>query len=402
STDSMVFLQDGTDGFCATTPDHLLPTKGARAVAAGDLDGDGHVDLVFANGRAAGFPEIDSYVYWGKAGGGFDATPGTFATKGAEDVKVADLNDDTHLDVVFANKWDNSQDHNINSFVYLNDGAGGFPTTPSATLPTVGAVAVTIADLDGAGRKDLVFACPFDGATHNVSTVAYLGGASMWSASPDIVIPTEGASDVAAAHAIAHGSGGYISNPIRVDERDVGSFHTFRYDAMMGASVSGKVQLVDGDTWEVLAEADLTSGPQEWSVEGLFKVKAHPSIRVLLTLSGLEGGSFGIDDLWLNWTERIERPPEVLDFEVSAVQVYRNEVVHLWINVNDEYDLLEDLVVTVQHRLNGTQDSWDTHLVRALELKEGVFEVTIAPKMGAPIGMYDFRVTVLDTDAMYS
>ncbi|MCK5253947.1 MAG: VCBS repeat-containing protein, partial [Thermoplasmata archaeon] len=46
STDSMVFLQEAT-GFNGSSPDHTLPTKGARAVAAGDLDGDDLVDLVF-------------------------------------------------------------------------------------------------------------------------------------------------------------------------------------------------------------------------------------------------------------------------------------------------------------------------------------------------------------------
>ncbi|NIS11332.1 MAG: hypothetical protein GWN18_04740, partial [Thermoplasmata archaeon] len=71
----MVFVQDGTEGFCATVADHLLPTKGARAVASGDIDGDGHVDLAFANGLSGGFAEIDSYVYWGKAGGGWETNP---------------------------------------------------------------------------------------------------------------------------------------------------------------------------------------------------------------------------------------------------------------------------------------------------------------------------------------
>ncbi|MCK4970402.1 MAG: VCBS repeat-containing protein, partial [Thermoplasmata archaeon] len=90
STDSMVFLQ-GTEGFCATAADYRLPTKGATAVAAGDIDDDGYMDLVFANNLSGGFAEIDSWVYWGKMGGGFEASPLGLATKGATDVKVADL-----------------------------------------------------------------------------------------------------------------------------------------------------------------------------------------------------------------------------------------------------------------------------------------------------------------------
>jgi hypothetical protein len=59
STDSMVFLQEAA-GFCGTAPSHLLATRGAKAVAAGDIDGDTHVDLVFANGFSQGSVEIDT------------------------------------------------------------------------------------------------------------------------------------------------------------------------------------------------------------------------------------------------------------------------------------------------------------------------------------------------------
>ncbi|NOQ54664.1 MAG: hypothetical protein GQ558_08690, partial [Thermoplasmata archaeon] len=125
ATDSMVFLQEAT-GWNGSSPDHRLPTNGARAVAAGDLNGDGLPDLVFANSLSGGFAEVDSYIYWSKTGGGFDASPLGLPTSGAEDVKVADLDGDTDLDIAFANFWDNSKRHEVDSFVYLNGGGGGF------------------------------------------------------------------------------------------------------------------------------------------------------------------------------------------------------------------------------------------------------------------------------------
>jgi hypothetical protein len=404
TADGLVFMQSET-GFNVTIA-HRLPTKGAKRVASGDLNGDSQMDLVFANSFSSGFAEIDSYVYWGKAGGGYDPTPTGLPTKGASAVLVTDLDDDTDLDIVFANHWDDRQDLEVGSAVYLNDGSGGFGSSPYASLPTTGATGIAVADLDGTGWKDLVFSCQQNASTFKAPSLVYLGGASGWSTSADIRLPTEGASGVVATHLVEHGAGGYLSRPIILDHppRATGTVHTFRYTVTLGPAVSGRLMLVDQYTWEALAEIPLRPGTNELDVRDAFRVKEHPRIRVMAVVLGLESGqAFSLDDLWLNWTERILVPPEVLDLTLGEPSVYRTRSVDLWVNTTDDYDLPGELNVLVEHRLNGT-GTWDSALIDSLSYNEalGSWTASVSPKVNIPLGIYDFRVTASDLDNQQS
>jgi hypothetical protein len=400
STESMVFLR-GPSGFNGTSPSFKLQTKGARAVAVGDYNDDTRADLVFANSRSGGASEIDSWIYWGKVGGGFDPTPTELPTIGAEDVKVADLEGDGDLDIVFANAIDNALSREVSSYVYLNDGSGGFAL--DAEVPTVGAVAIAIGDLDKSGRKDLVYACHYNGSSYSVNSVVYLGTSTGWSNTPDIELPTIGASDVMIVQLTKVGHGGYMSKTIRPeDPANTGAFHTFMYNAVLGASQSGRIQLIDASTEEVLADTSLQPGPNEWIVEGAFHVKEHPSIRVVVIAEGLDQpGEFEVDDLWLNWTKRVKRPPEVLDLSLSTSVVYRMRTVTLWFNATDEYDPPRDLLVLLEHRLNGTT-TWKSNLLRPLKLGGEVWTSEVVTRADTPVGVYDFRASVRDSDNQFS
>jgi hypothetical protein len=402
-TDSMVFVQESA-GFCGTQPSYKLPTKGAKAVAAGDINGDTRVDLVFANALSGGYAEIDSYIYWGKAGGGFEeSSPKGLPTSGAEDVKVADLDGDSDLDVVFANALDNTLNRSVDSYVYLNDGTGGFSTSPDARLPTVGAIAVEVADLDGTGRADLIFAGHFDGTTFEVESLVYLGGASGWSGTPDMRLPTVGASDCMATNLFKAGSGGYMSKDIKPeDPNNIGYFNTFKYTAQLGASQTGKIQIIDVDTWEVITETTIQSGSNDWVLGKSVRVKEHPHIKVIVTGEGLDmPGQFELDDLWLNWTRRVRQAPEVLNITLSDTRTFRTNNLDLWVNATDEYSRTEELRVVVEHRLNGTT-GWSSYLVSAPAFIKGTWTSRVTPRVDAPVGIYDFRARVMDTDNEYS
>jgi hypothetical protein len=396
----MVFLQ-GVDGtFDGDAPSQLLPTRGATAVDAADLNGDGRMDLVFANSFADGYSEIDSYVYWGKPGGGFEATPRGIRTVGAEDVALADLDGDSYVDMVFANSRSNVGSRAVDSYVYMNLGSGDFLPVPDARLPTVGASAVAVADLDGAGRKDLVFACECNGTGYDIASYIYMGGASAWPAAPSLQLPTSGASDVAVAR-LGTGAGpvlGYLSKAIMPEDvRDTGHFGTLRYAVSTTQSFAPSVRVVDAVTWETLAESPMTSGG-ELALEDAFKVKEHPSVRIMVVVEQATGSEQGcIDHVWINWTKRIRQPPMVLSLEVSDPSVLRLRTTSLSVTVADEYDPARELRVNVEQRLNGTTE-WTTTLLGVAAFKDGAWAMSFTPKATTPTGDYDARVRVTDMD----
>lgn len=399
ATDSMAFYQTSS-GFDGTSPDMLFPTRGARGVAAGDIDGNGWVDLVFANSLSGGFVDIFSFVYWGESSG-FAISPTNLPTHGAEGVTVAKLNGDTHMDVVFACSINNSQSRAVDSFVYLGDGTRSIGPSADFALPTLGATSVAVADLDGTGWSDLVFSCENDGATYEVNSRVFLGGASGYGSGPDIELPTNGASGVAVAHVIAKDGGGYLTKVISPDEPvNAGVFETFKYNVIsLPAGHTGTIQVLDATTGELLAETALMAGANEWSLADKFRIREHEAIRIMIVVDGLDpGAGFAIDDLWLNWSPRNRAPPMVLGLEVSDDNVLRTHSIDAIINVTDEYDFLNELSVKLEHRMSGSSDPWVAFMVTDLGFRTGSWRASIGPRVDIPVGVYDLRVMVTDSD----
>ena len=118
----------------------------ARAVAAGDFDGDGHPDLVGAVG-----PRLR--VYLGDGEGTLTRSSDVAGGENPVDVAVADLNSDGAADVAVAN-------HETDYLtLLLGDGRGAFHPAPNSPLRIdvrPHPHAVRAADLDADGHVDLI------------------------------------------------------------------------------------------------------------------------------------------------------------------------------------------------------------------------------------------------------
>jgi VCBS repeat protein len=123
---------------------------GASAVAVGDVNGDGYPDIATTNFASSRFAWMQSAIQLMIANGdGTFRPPVSFPTPRLQnDLKIADVNGDGHLDFVTTNWIYNSLS------ILPGDGHGAFGS--STELPTAGqATQVEVVDFNGDGIMDL-------------------------------------------------------------------------------------------------------------------------------------------------------------------------------------------------------------------------------------------------------
>ncbi len=150
---NQLFLNDGTGHFADVSASHLPQVlDDSRSLAFFDADGDGDLDLVFANAGT------DRLCLNDGAGRFLDAPSGRFPVDHGwnEAVLPCDIDRDGDLDLLF--------DDPAGCRLYLNAGRARFADVTGTHLPSLGKRVTHLAsgDLDRDGDLDLVVGIPFE------------------------------------------------------------------------------------------------------------------------------------------------------------------------------------------------------------------------------------------------
>jgi hypothetical protein len=154
--DKRVYFNDGAGNFtlAGTFGEPEWPT---RNVTVADLNGDDRPEIVVAN---RGGPENLSanYVCTNDGNGRFD-TCGVLSRDSATTIAAGDLTGDGHVDL-FVPHRDGGQ-----SYLHVNDGTGTFSESRAVGAAESATRAVALGDLDGDGHADIVLGNQIEGGT---------------------------------------------------------------------------------------------------------------------------------------------------------------------------------------------------------------------------------------------
>jgi hypothetical protein len=156
-----LLLGDGNGGFALATNSPIVMKSGqhphTHGLAVGDLNGDGKLDLVTVNSE-----DNDVAVAFGDGRGGFTRAPDSpFAVgKSPYPLALGDLNGDGHLDIVatttsFGSDSAKPSASNRALTVLFGDGHGGFRRS-EVPLRTERPWFVAVGDVNGDAKPDLV------------------------------------------------------------------------------------------------------------------------------------------------------------------------------------------------------------------------------------------------------
>ena len=178
-----------------------LPNDSGWMSHAADVDGDGFLDLIVVNAENGVTSELDSYVYWGGPGG-LTGERAVLPTAGAYDVATADLTGNGLLDLIMPSAW--VDHHNAGEprplHVYVQTAPRVFEdATAEFAIPGIGALSVACEDIDGDGEVELVVANYRAGFEPETDSFLYRRRGNGFAVDRPLRLPTRYAMQVALA-----------------------------------------------------------------------------------------------------------------------------------------------------------------------------------------------------------
>jgi hypothetical protein len=190
--DRSFILWGGPQGFSMDRCQPLSVIRGACARAA-DLTGNGYLDLIIGGHITSQDGPHDSfvYIYWNGPHGLREDRRTLLPASAINSMAVADFNNDGLLDL-FVCSYHNGRERDIDSFLYWNRAGRGFSASDRTRLFTHSASGCVAADFNGNGWIDLAVANHKVEGDHVGYSAVWWNGPQGFSAERVTRLPTSG------------------------------------------------------------------------------------------------------------------------------------------------------------------------------------------------------------------